>query len=102
MMPEGPSNLLQRLEPALLAAAVTPGLRSILLFGADRLILGAVTSALEQMLSVTTGRVVICRYLGSSQQEDDLWIRPDLSSEDGRLSVAPPPGDSAKRECRCW
>lgn len=95
MIPEGRSGLLERLEPALLAAAVTPGLRSILLFSADRLTLDAVTHALEQMLSLTTGRDVVRRYLGSSQQEDDLWIRPDLSSEDGRLSVRLRPGTLA-------
>ena len=91
-MPEKRGSLLQHLEPALLAAAITPGLRSILLFDADRLVLGAVADTLEQMLSLATGRVVERRYLGSGQQEDDLWIRPDLSSEEGWLSVTLRPG----------
>ena len=50
-MSEGRSGLLQQLEPALLAAATTPGLRSILLFDADRAVLDAVTSTLERMLA---------------------------------------------------
>lgn len=91
-MPEERGDPLQHLEPALLAAAITPGLRSILLYGADRLVLGAVADALEQVLSLATSRVVVRRYLGSSQQDDDLWIRPDLSSAEGRLSVTLRPG----------
>jgi len=86
-MPEWRDGLPRRLEPALLAAAITPGLRSILLFGANRMILDTATSALEQMLKRATGRDVVSGYLGSGQQEDDLWIRPYLSSRDGRLSV---------------
>lgn len=91
-MAEERGGPLQRLEPALLAAAITPGLRSILLYDADRLVLGAVADVLEQMLSLVTSRVMVRRYLGSGQQEDDLWIRPDLSSDEGQLSVTLRPG----------
>lgn len=91
-MPRGSSDPLLQMEPALLATAITPGLRSILLFDADRFILDAVATTLEQMLSLTTGRVVVRRYLGAAQQEDDLWIRSELSYDDGRLAVTLRPG----------
>jgi magnesium chelatase subunit D len=91
-MPEERGGLLHRLEPALLAAAITPGLRSILLYDADRVILDAVADMLEQALSLATSRIVVPRYLGSGLQEDDLWICPALSAEDGRLSVTLRPG----------
>jgi magnesium chelatase subunit D len=91
-MPERHGYPLERLESALLAAAITPGLRSILLFDAAGPVLEAAASALEQMLLIGTGRAVVRRYLGAAQHEDDLWIRPDLSSEDGRLVVTLRPG----------
>ena len=47
---------------------------------------------LEEMLALATSRVVVRSYLGSSQQEDDLWICPSLSSEEERLSVTLRPG----------
>ena len=91
-MAEERGGLLQHLESALLAAAITPGLRSILLYGADRRVLAAVADLLEEMLALATSRVVVRSYLGSSQQEDDLWICPSLSSEEERLSVTLRPG----------
>jgi magnesium chelatase subunit D len=86
-MPKDHKYPLERLEPALLAAAITPGLRSILLFDASRRVLDAVAAVLEQMLGLVTGRVVIRRYLGAGQHQDDLWVRPNLLSEEGRLAV---------------
>src|SRR5688500_6607548 len=67
IMPERHGYPLERLESALLAAAITPGLRSILLFDAAGPVLEAAASALEQMLLIGTGRAVVRRYLGAAQ-----------------------------------
>lgn len=86
-MPEKRGGPLPGLESALLAAAINPGLRSILLFDTDLSVLGAVANALERLLSLADGRPVVRRFLGAALYEDDLWVRPDLSAEDGRLSI---------------
>src|SRR3954452_11448965 len=86
-MSDGLVDLLRRLEPALAAAVITPGLRSILLLDASRSSIEAVADVLEQMLVTATDRSPVRRYLNGAQQEDDLWARPDLWSQDGSLTI---------------
>jgi magnesium chelatase subunit D len=87
--PDGPSTVavLARLAPALACAAITPGLRSVLVFDANGDVLDGAATVLERLLQAATGREVVRVYLGGATSEDELWTSPRLSSRHGRMLV---------------
>ncbi|BAZ21098.1 Mg-chelatase subunit ChlI-like protein [Kalymmatonema gypsitolerans NIES-4073] len=66
---------------ALACAAISPGLRSILVFDAAPETLRLATQTTAQMLEVVTGHQVVPVTLGTFEAEDDLWGSWGLGSE---------------------
>jgi magnesium chelatase subunit D len=89
---EARSEPLGRLVQGLAAAALTPKLRSILLFNADGEMLSGIAELLRRLLNAATGREVTPVRLGGSPSEDDLWVTPRLAFRAGRPVVENDPG----------
>lgn len=74
-------NLNDRFTRSLACAAISPDLRSILVFDTTPDALRLATQTTAQMLRVVTGNLVDLIILGTFEGEDDLWGRFRLNSE---------------------
>lgn len=74
-------NLNDRFTRSLACAAISPDLRSILVFDTTPDALRLATQTTAQMLRVVTGNLVDLIILGTFEGEDDLWGRFKLNSE---------------------
>lgn len=71
-----------RLELALACAAISRGLRSILLLDASEATLLRAVNVLARLIRELTGREAIPVPVASAAGEDDLWNRPRLLADD--------------------
>jgi magnesium chelatase subunit D len=71
----------------LACAALSEGLRSILVFDSAPSSLRSVALTFAQMLEVVYGRQVILVNLSASRIDDDLWGVPWLGTENGQVQV---------------
>lgn len=67
------TDLRERFIRGLACAALSPGLRSILVFDAPPEALQAAAATLGQMLATVSEREIKTIRLGSSETDDDLW-----------------------------
>ncbi|MCB8939257.1 MAG: hypothetical protein H6655_12650 [Ardenticatenaceae bacterium] len=83
-------SALDSLTRGLACAALEPGLRRVLLFDADFLVLETAVSHLSQMLHLTTGERVHTLSLPGTAQDSDLWGQhvpdPTGTNDSTRLS----------------
>jgi len=77
---------------SLACAAISPGLRSILLFDTTPEVLRLTADILTQMVAIVTGHPVVSVTLGTWEAEDDLWGRLGLSGDSGEQSFDWKPG----------
>jgi len=86
----------------LACAALSPGLRGILIFDLNPPALRAAAAALAQMLTVVTESEVVQVTVGATATDDDLWGGPALSGAQADLPVAwqPSPLLGAPRDQR--
>jgi len=68
---------------SLACAAISPGLRNILVFDASAETLRLVAQTTAQMLEVVTGYPIVSVTLGTFEAEDDLWGNLGLCGESG-------------------
>jgi len=87
-----PVNSQERLIRALACAAITPGLRSVLLFDAPPFWLEAIAGLLGQMLEAALGHPPVRRELGAVEDEDALWGRYGFSGAQQGQSLVWWPG----------
>ncbi|MFP4411656.1 hypothetical protein [Coleofasciculus sp.] len=77
---------------SLACAAISPGLRSILMFDTTPEVLRLTADILTQMVAIVTGHPVVSVTLGTWEAEDDLWGRLGLSGNSGEQSFDWKPG----------
>jgi magnesium chelatase subunit D len=82
----------ERLIRALACAAITPGLRSILVFDAPPLWLEAIAGLLGRMLEAAFGQAPVRGELGTTEDEDALWGRYGFSGSQQEQSLVWWPG----------
>ena len=80
-----PANSQERLIRALACAAITPGLRSILIFDAPPLWLEAIAGLLGRMLEAALGHAPVRRELGVTEDE----VRPHLARMNRLRNASP-------------
>src|SRR5262245_57832903 len=84
-MPDAPHNWTEdAFLRGLACAALSPGLRSILLADMPAADLLPVAATLAQMLEAAEGRPVVSVLLGAAESEDDLWGGWALGAGTGR------------------
>lgn len=95
-----PATLQQRIIRALACAAITPGLRSILIFDAPPLWLESLAGLLGRMLQSAYGQAPVRRELGATDDEDMLWGRYGFSGvrQEQHLVWWPGPFEPAAEE----
>jgi len=77
---------------SLACAAISPGLRSILLFDTTPEVLQLTAEILTQMVAIVTGHPVVSVTLGTWEAEDDLWGSLGLSADSREQSFIWKPG----------
>lgn len=68
-------------ERGLACAALSPGLRSLLVFDSQSSDLEWIATTLQQMVEIVTGREVVRRRLSTNETDDELWGGIALSGE---------------------
>lgn len=81
-----------QLTRGLACAALSPGLRRILLFDASQEALFSAADQLTAMLGATTGKEYRRVILGSAESEDGLWTTLGLEREGGAVRIITNPG----------
>ena len=98
MIPGLPLDLSNPFSWGLACATLHPGLRSILVYNCQPIVLQTAATKLSQMLREVDRREVIIIHLGPSETEDDLWgtlslhqssKAPSFAWQLGRLARAP-------------
>jgi magnesium chelatase subunit D len=98
--PEPAGDQQQELLRALACAALSPGLRTIIVFNAQPDALETLGAALSEMLALTTGRKVDTIRLTTVESDDHLWSRIEAHHDGGQVTFRYRPGMVARSDHR--